>query len=417
MTKAANVTGYLRTSNKAVDAIVELCGQALVGFLRPQAQCDTRWDTELIMLGTLYPLKAILKQAWDEGRISRDSNTGRTSYEISNNEWDLLAQVIAVFSRAERVTRALEESSGLTISKVYPEMANLFRFMCRADLNAAAEHCDVEGVKGKRWNADGVLPAIQTLKGRFLKSLQERFPGLCSKVPIDQWSSEDKEAFKPYLIAMMLDPTIDNSLIVLRCPYGSSPAPHAANYTATKQDAQRWAKAMRKQGVAWVVEGARRLHDKKEEGRGGGVGSGVGGQNINEEEADFLEGYYDGEGEGAGEEGEASAKVDFVTEEAGVLDRLFDYGLDQTLQQEQGEGGTVRGQDKVKQDWKERGGWKVLKRCADFDWWFRNEQRFPNLARLAKEVFVLQASSAGGERLFSRTGRMCNPLRNRLGGG
>ena len=72
---------------------------------------------------------------------------------------------------------------------------------------------------------------------------------------------------------------------------------------------------------------------------------------------------------------------------------------------------------RVKQEWKERGGWEVLKRCAELDWWSRNEHRFPNLARLAKEVFVLQASSAGGERLFSRTGRMCNPLRNRLGGG
>ena len=58
----------------------------------------------------------------------------------------------------------------------------------------------------------------------------------------------------------------------------------------------------------------------------------------------------------------------------------------------------------------------MLKRCAELDWWSRNEHRFPNLARLAKEIFVLQASSAGGERLFSRTGRMCNPLRNRLGG-
>ena len=343
MTKAANVTGYLRTSNKAVDAIVELCGQALVGFLRPQAQCDTRWDTELIMLGTLYPLKAVLKQAWEEGCISRESNTGKTSYEISNNEWDLLAQVIAVFSRAERVTRALEGSSGLTISKVYPEMADLFRFMCRADLEAAAEHCDVEGVKGKRWNADAVLPAVQTLKERFLESLQERFPGLCSKVPIDQWTSQDKKAFKPYLIAMMLDPTIDNSLFALRCPYGSSPAPHAANYTTTKQEAQRCAKAMQKQGLAWVVEWARRLNDRKEERRGGEVGSRVGGQDMNEEEADFLDGLYGGEG--AGEEGEACGKVDVVTEEADILDRLFDYGKDQRLQHG-GVGGTLRGPDK-----------------------------------------------------------------------
>ena len=72
-------------------------------------------------------------------------------------------------------------------------------------------------------------------------------------------------------------------------------------------------------------------------------GSRVGGQDMNEEEADFLDGLYGGEG--AGEEGEACGKVDVVTEEADILDRLFDYGKDQRLQQG-GVGGTLRGPDK-----------------------------------------------------------------------
>lgn len=70
----------------------------------------------------------------------------------------------------------------------------------------------------------------------------------------------------------------------------------------------------------------------------------------------------------------------------------------------------------VTEKWKADGGWEGTQRCPELHWWHLNACNYGKLAELAKRLFALQASSAGGERLFSRTGRLCSPLRNRLSG-
>ncbi len=48
------------------------------------------------------------------------------------------------------------------------------------------------------------------------------------------------------------------------------------------------------------------------------------------------------------------------------------------------------------------------------DWWKIHQTMFPNLSRMARQFLALPASSAGVERLFSRSGEMHGDKRKRL---
>ena len=45
-----------------------------------------------------------------------------------------------------------------------------------------------------------------------------------------------------------------------------------------------------------------------------------------------------------------------------------------------------------------------------FVWWGLNEERFPNLARMAAQYLGIPASSAAAERVFSLSGRLYGDL-------
>jgi hypothetical protein len=57
---------------------------------------------------------------------------------------------------------------------------------------------------------------------------------------------------------------------------------------------------------------------------------------------------------------------------------------------------------------------KIESDADPLDWWRKNEDRFPKIARIARQILALQASSANVERVFSHAGTIINDLRNRL---
>jgi hypothetical protein len=48
------------------------------------------------------------------------------------------------------------------------------------------------------------------------------------------------------------------------------------------------------------------------------------------------------------------------------------------------------------------------------DWWRTHKSMFPNLGKMARQFLALPASSAGVERLFSRSGETHGDKRKRL---
>lgn len=48
------------------------------------------------------------------------------------------------------------------------------------------------------------------------------------------------------------------------------------------------------------------------------------------------------------------------------------------------------------------------------EWWAHNERKYPRLAKLARRVLAIPASSAAPERNFSRAGYIVSERRNRL---
>ena len=51
---------------------------------------------------------------------------------------------------------------------------------------------------------------------------------------------------------------------------------------------------------------------------------------------------------------------------------------------------------------------------SPYRWWFLNEARFPNLARLAKKILSCPPSSVESERIFSIGSMIYSPKRNRI---
>ena len=56
----------------------------------------------------------------------------------------------------------------------------------------------------------------------------------------------------------------------------------------------------------------------------------------------------------------------------------------------------------------------VLEKNNPLDWWRENEHLFPNIARLAKSLLAIPATSASSERVFSVAGLVCSKNRARL---
>lgn len=63
--------------------------------------------------------------------------------------------------------------------------------------------------------------------------------------------------------------------------------------------------------------------------------------------------------------------------------------------------------------------WKLLKRLKEstetsLQWWGRNENAYPYISKLAKQLLCIPASSAASERTFSSSGNTLTKKRNRL---
>jgi hypothetical protein len=50
-----------------------------------------------------------------------------------------------------------------------------------------------------------------------------------------------------------------------------------------------------------------------------------------------------------------------------------------------------------------------------YDWWYKHRELFPNLSVIARYYLATPASSVADERIFSGTGKLLEPKRNRLG--
>ena len=48
------------------------------------------------------------------------------------------------------------------------------------------------------------------------------------------------------------------------------------------------------------------------------------------------------------------------------------------------------------------------------DWWQKNQNTYPKLAHLARQIFCVPASSSSSERVFSAAGRIIEERRTRL---
>ncbi len=53
-------------------------------------------------------------------------------------------------------------------------------------------------------------------------------------------------------------------------------------------------------------------------------------------------------------------------------------------------------------------------KCNVLDWWRANEVRFPNLARIAKQILTIPATEVASERMFSSAGNVLTKLRSQL---
>jgi hypothetical protein len=57
---------------------------------------------------------------------------------------------------------------------------------------------------------------------------------------------------------------------------------------------------------------------------------------------------------------------------------------------------------------------KIKSDADPLDWWRKNEDLFPTIARIARQILALQASSANVERVFSHAETIINDARTRL---
>jgi hypothetical protein len=211
-------------------------------------------------------------------------------------------------------------------------------------------------------------------------------------------------------MAMFLDPLIDNSFLVLRPPARETPANFG--YSLPPTEAASQLRQLRKQAKEWVVEAARALNKGT---NAAPVPEATPGCGVRDEEDEAVlaamfgvAARADGESASAPSQGHA-IQLDGVSEEASSLNDEFSYA-------EARQKGRAHSMEAVRSKWEGDGGWEGTQRCPELYWWYLNSTRYSRLGELAKRLFVVQAASAGGERLFSRTGRLCSPLRSRLSG-
>ena len=422
--RAASLTSYLRSSTKGMDALRKVCYDKGIKVLKPQASIDVRWNSEFIMALTVYQIKHGLIHAWalgeDKGGIRAYSKSGNTTYQIDAQQWDLLEQVLVVLARVESTTRALEGSSNITLSKAYPEMCQLYKFMAAGGLSGGL--LKQESLKDLKWNEEDVKQPIRDLKRRFVKSMEQRFPGIGSTEPITEWSEEDQKSIEPFLMAMVMDPYVDTGCIELKHPCKSLSSDRKGSLlNELRLYAQRRvleeASKLKAEMVIEVVEEPQVEKSAAKEAAAMEV--------DDDDDDDVLDGMYPHMNDGGGAGGSASTTSSSGREE------LAGASIDKVVEAEwkRYEFETNIGQQKVaakknklpwvdkriewRAEWERAGGWSQ-KRGPELQWWYENRGSYPWLSTFARLILAIPAASAGAERLFSGSGRTVNPSRSSL---
>ena len=443
---ASQLTAYINYSNKAAQALAACCGMVGIKSLKVQPSIDVRWHSELIMLAVLIRLEPALVKAFElgegHGGLRRGNKTKADAYFI--NDWLLLKQVVVVLSMVFNVTKGLESSSNITLSKAMVQLNKLDRALAAPGVDGAA--CIVEELRGRKWDDDAVLEPVRKLKGLLRKSLQERFPLVNMKHPVQQMSQADQAAVRPFLLAMALDPFIDASFAAL--------SPQWAMEAMESCDAERKEWGVRNLGhsLGWITMAAKEVavdeivKMKLRAGDGWSCIDLTDGDDEDERAALEDDGLVDlpdsvldllastssvgaagaaGTAGAAGEPGEkAAANAQAMEDMRRVVSDQFErfqtkecaFQALKKVHKANNRNTSVRWNNPVTtrtKEWEAAGGWK-LGRGPEMDWWYRNQHNYPDVALLARAVLSIPANSAGAERMFNGTGQTVNPYRSKL---
>lgn len=400
------------------------------------------------MICVIIRLESALTKAFNLGEggggLRRSSKSTEDAYFIK--DWPLLKQVAVVLSMVYNATKPLESSSNITLSKAMSVLNKLDHQLAAPGLDASG--CLVEDLQNQTWDEAGVLPAVKLLKQRLRESLHQRFPLVALDRPVQQLEAGVQAAVRPFLLAMALDPFLDSDLVDL------APANVVEAFRSTDPQRKAWGQQQLGNALAWIKVAAEEVvvdelvKMKQREGAAlATIDLTEGADDEEEEEAEHgglvtLPGSVlemlgsssaaivaaagvgggpaaaSGGGGGAGAAG-AAGSDELRAHLRAQFRRFRDsraFQRNQRLHQAEVRTTAERWVHPVTaatRAWRAAGGWG-LGRGPEMEWWFNNQNNFPDVAQLARAVLPIPACSAGAERLFSGTGRTVNPHRAKL---
>ena len=415
MKVSSNLTTFLRSSPKQLEILASFCDDTNTKFRKPQPSIDVRWHSQFNMLLVIYRLKDALEAGWGKPVSAGGLPIMSRKRNLRVADWNFVKQVLVVLSMILKAGRALEASSGITISKAMPELCTLYANLS-LPIVCGKESC-VEDLRELRWEEEEVLPTVKLLKERLCESLRERFPLLGLEKSVFELSAADKKVITPFLVAMAMDPMVDSGLYFLIPASAMTDAGHA---NALRQDLMSFTERV-------VMEHATRYMRRTLERSGVEVGTVGGTVNLESDDENEEEDPWDrvaaaqvAASSGFGGPGASSSST---TEMCPLIKKEFmkltqATGHKVLRQQHKNDvrhatAKWVHPCKRLESEWKIAGGW-ATGRGPELHFWFHNEVDYPHLSKFARMVLALPASSSGAERMFSGSGYTVSPYRSSL---
>jgi hypothetical protein len=340
---------------------------------------DDRLDSELVMLQFLYRLRRVLARGWEQARFLPLS----TQLIITDQEWALIEQLLAVLGEINHFNRALCVRT-VSLSKVYPHMLMLYRAMTSSQLSCPMSTLPYIATKIWEHDIDDSIIALRQMLGL---RIELQFPLVNAQHTLDKWTKVELDKLEPYVLSMAMDPTISSTYAIFRNPLLTD---HANNAIIA---------SLKDQEMAWVQHAVGRFHAQ------------YGGRHPGDMSLlATADGYLHQPNENTmyvnvnSSVNPGTIKIpygaaDDVNEEAKDLFGSFAYHFspfDNPLDPEPAR--ALRGQ------WEEAGGWAFFQKSPELAWWERHANMYPCLSKLAAIYLAIPATTFGMPKFASPDG-------------